>query len=200
MTDEKKQLLDEILLKRALKHRRIYFWGEVDDEIAADAIDQLYFHFENDSKLPVHLLINSVGGSATACEALIDEIDALQKKGLIISTLAQGMAASAAAILLSIGTKGYRFARPNSTIMFHPLSFALEADYADQQKKMTTYLEKKTNRLNLIAATALDKDVKRYIKETKDGLWMTPEEALKHKAIDAILLDTLPVYPEYKYE
>ena len=191
---------EELLLKKALQNRRIYLWGDVCDTQAAAVIDQLYLHYEKDKTIPVHIVINSEGGSATSCEAMIDEINVLKSKGLVISTMVQGIAASAAGILLAMGTKGHRFARPSSTVMLHPMSFSLGQDYADQQKKMTIYLEKQTARINLITANSLNKDVKKYIKETKDGLWMTAEEAKKHGVIDEVNVEPLPVYPEYSYE
>lgn len=191
---------EEILIRLQFDNRRILLWGDVDDQIASSIISQLYLHYEKAPHLPVHLLINSHGGDASACEAMVDEIETLKNKGFVVSTMVQGIAASAGAILLAVGTKGKRYARPNSTIMLHPLSFGLEADYADQQKKFTTHIDKKSIMLNNLSAKAVGKDLKKYMRDIKDGLWMTAEEAIKHGVIDGINSDPLVTYPGYKYE
>lgn len=192
--------LNKFLLKKSFKDRRIYLWGEVNDDMAASVIYQLHLHFEKDKSLPVHFLINSEGGSVDSCAAIIDEMEVAKNEGLIINTISVGLSASAAAAILSLGTKGYRFSRPNSTIMLHPISFGLEADYIEQQKKQTAFIAEKSVAFNKLIADAIGKDIKKYTKETKDGLWLTPEKAKAYGVIDEIHTKPFPLYPEYTYE
>lgn len=183
---------EDTLAEEALKNRRIYLWGEVNDEVGVSVIDQMYLHFYKNPSLPIHLLINSEGGLMTSCEAIIDEMECLKRSGVIISTICMGMAYSAAAIILALGTKGHRFARKNCSIMLHPVSFGLENDYIDQQKKMSTFLNKKISAFNRHIADYLGKDYKKYAKEIKDGLWLNADEAEKYGVIDAVSNAPLP--------
>lgn len=192
--------MSKFLLKKSFRDRRLFLWGEVNDDMAASVIYQLHLHLEKDKSLPVHFLINSEGGSVDSCAAIIDEMEVAKAEGLVINTISVGLSASAAAAILAFGTKGHRYSRPNSTIMLHPISFGLDADYIEQQKKQTAFIAEKSIVFNKIIADAIGKDLKKYTKETKDGLWLTPNKALSYGVIDKIDSSPLPVYPNYKYD
>lgn len=181
------------LHEESIKNRQIYLWGEVNDELALHTIQEMNY-LAGLSNEPICLIINS-GGGAADCEAVIvDEILALQKAGIIISTIAVGIACSAAATILALGTKKYRFARPHSTIMLHPASISIEDDYEHYQKSLLDFMMKQNDRINVLVAKAcgMSRKYKRFLKDIDKGLWLTSEEAVKYGVIDGIWIAPLP--------
>ncbi len=104
------------IYSRLLKENIVFLGGPIDDTVANLIIAQLLFLQSEDPKKDIQLYINSPGGSASATLAMIDTINHIKND---VSTVCVGMAASGGAWLLSAGTKGKRFALPNSEIMIH---------------------------------------------------------------------------------
>src|SRR6476646_9016413 len=121
------------IYSRLLKDR-IVFVGQIDDHIANLVIAQLLFLQMEDGKKDINLYINSPGGVVTAGLAIYDT---MQFMTCDVVTYCIGMAASMGAVLLCAGTKGKRFALPNSDIMIHPP----QADPAAREKVDTTWLD-----------------------------------------------------------
>src|ERR1051326_5681976 len=107
------------IYSRLLKHRIGFIGMPIDDHIANLVIAQLLFLQMEDSKKDINIYINSPGGSVTAGLAVYDTMQFLTCD---VTTYCLGMAASMAAVLLCAGTKGKRFALPNSDIMIHQVS------------------------------------------------------------------------------
>ena len=99
-----------------LKDRIIFIGTEITDHVANVVVAQLLFLRMEDAKKDVHVYINSVGGYITAGLAIYDT---LQWMGCNVNTYCIGQASSMGALLLTAGTKGKRFALPNSRIMIH---------------------------------------------------------------------------------
>lgn len=180
---------NNVLNKYAVESRRIYFWNELDEADALAVVSQLHY-LHGQSNEPIQLIINSPGGSVDAMYAILDEMKALQSDGVVISTIVSGSAYSAAAVLLSLGTKGYRYARPNASIMLHPMSYSMGHDYGDYQEKFAEFMKKANEKLNNTIMEALGlKGKKQYTKFLADfnrGLWLTPEDAIERGVIDEI--------------
>ena len=104
------------IYSRLLKDRIILLSGEVNDQMANTVIAQLLFLDAQDSKKDIYMYINSPGGSVTAGLAIMDTMNFVKAD---VQTIAMGMAASMASVLLSSGAKGKRFALPNSTVLIH---------------------------------------------------------------------------------
>lgn len=104
------------IYSRLLKDRIIMLSGEVNDQMANTIIAQLLFLDAQDSDKDISIYINSPGGSVTAGLAIMDTMNFIKSD---VQTIAMGMAASMASVLLSAGTKGKRFALPNSTVLIH---------------------------------------------------------------------------------
>ncbi|MGO2433746.1 MAG: ATP-dependent Clp protease proteolytic subunit, partial [Lacticaseibacillus paracasei] len=102
------------IYSRLLKDRIIMLSGEVNDQMANSVIAQLLFLDAQDSEKDIYLYINSPGGVITSGLAMLDTINFIKSD---VQTIAIGMAASMASVLLAGGTKGKRFALPNSTIL-----------------------------------------------------------------------------------
>src|SRR3989344_5159803 len=104
------------IYSRLLKDRIIFLSGPIDDYMANIVIAQLIFLANEDSTKDINLYINSPGGSVSSAMAIYDTMNYIKPD---VSTICIGMAASAAAVILSSGTKGKRFVLPNSEVMIH---------------------------------------------------------------------------------
>lgn len=104
------------IYSRLLKDRIVFIGGPIDDTMANLVIAQLLFLESEDPDKDIHLYINSPGGSVTAGLAMYDTMQYIKPD---VSTICLGMAASMAAILLTAGTKGKRYALPYSRVMIH---------------------------------------------------------------------------------
>ena len=104
------------IYSRLLKDRIVLLCGEINDAVASSIIAQLLFLAAEDSEKDIFLYINSPGGSVSAGMAIYDTMNFIKPA---VSTICIGRAASMGAFLLAAGTKGKRFALPNSEIMIH---------------------------------------------------------------------------------
>ena len=107
------------IYSRLLKDRIIFIGTGIDDHVSNLVIAQLLFLQMEDGKKDIHIYINSPGGSVTAGLAIYDTMKFVTCD---VNTYCMGMAASMGAFLLCAGTKGKRFALPNSDIMIHQVS------------------------------------------------------------------------------
>lgn len=108
-----KEQIMSVLSRDLMSKRTIYLNGEINDEAALSIITQLHY-LEDNSQEPITLVINSPGGSVSAGLAIYDVMQALSCP---VTTAAVGLAASMAALVLAAGTKGRRYASPNSRVM-----------------------------------------------------------------------------------
>ena len=170
------------IYSRLLEDRIIFLSGEITDETANLVIAQLiYLEGKNPDK-DIFMYINSPGGSVSAGIAIYDTMNYLKCD---VSTICIGLAASMGAFLLSSGTKGKRFALPNSEIMIHqPLggTRGQASDIAIQAKQM----QKIKDMLNKILSENTGKNLSTIEKDTDRDNYMTAEEAKKYGLIDKI--------------
>ncbi len=172
------------IYSRLLEDRIVFLNGEVNDESANLVIAQLLFLEGKDPDKDIFLYINSPGGSVSAGLAIYDTINYIRCD---VSTICVGLAASMGAFLLSSGTKGKRFALPNSEIMIHqPLGGAQgqASDIAIQAKHMQNTKEK----LNRILSENTGKPVKTIEKDTDRDNFMSASEAKEYGLIDEIFV------------
>lgn len=101
-----------------LSQRAIWIDTDIDAEMCSYAVRQLNLWIDG-TKLPVYIFINSPGGSMHVASAIVDTMKALEAAGSKVYTINVAMAASAAAIIYSAGTKGCRYSYPSARIMFH---------------------------------------------------------------------------------
>lgn len=180
---------NNVLNKHAVESRRIFFWHELEDADALSIVSQLHY-LRSQNKQPIQIVINSPGGSVDAMYSILDEMKSLQEDGVIVSTLTSGVAYSAAAVILAMGSKGYRYARPNANIMLHPMSYGLGHDYSDYQEKLTAFYKKVNLKMNKTLMEALgikgEKQYKKFLLDMDKGLWLTAEEAKTRGVIDEV--------------
>ncbi|CAJ1184018.1 ATP-dependent Clp protease proteolytic subunit [Companilactobacillus paralimentarius DSM 13238 = JCM 10415] len=171
------------IYSRLLKDRIIMLSGEVNSQMANTVIAELLFLDAQDSDKDISMYINSPGGSVTDGLAIMDTMNFVKSD---IQTIATGMAASMASVLLSAGTKGKRFALPNSTVLIHqPLGGAqgqqTEIEIAAQE------ILKTRKRLNHILADNSGQTFEKLQKDTDRDNYMTAQEAKDYGLIDEIM-------------
>lgn len=171
------------IYSRLLNERIIFLGGPIDDNMANIVIAQL-LHLENqDPKKDIMLYINSPGGSVTAAMAIYDTMNHIKPD---VSTLCVGIAASAAAVLLSSGTKGKRFCLPNSEVMIHQVMGGAEGQASDIEI-VAKHILKTKEKLNKILAHNTGKKVDQVEKDSDRDYYMTADEAKKYGLIDDII-------------
>lgn len=170
------------IYSRLLKERIIFLADEVNDATASLVIAQLLFLESEDPKKDISLYINSPGGSVSAGLGIYDTMNYIKCD---VSTICVGMAASMGAFLLSGGTKGKRYALPNSEIMIHqPLGGA--KGQATDMKIHADHIIKTREKLNTILSANTGKPLEVIEKDTERDNFLTAEQALEYGLIDHI--------------
>ncbi|WP_409227842.1 ATP-dependent Clp endopeptidase proteolytic subunit ClpP [Gudongella sp. SC589] len=171
------------IYSRLLKDRIIILGSEINDAIADLVVAQLLFLEAEDPEKDIQIYINSPGGSVSAGFAIYDTIQYIKPD---VTTICIGRAASMGAFLLAAGTKGKRFALPNSDIMIHqPLGGAQgqAEDIRIQAEKIIEIRE----RINRILAERTGQPLERIAKDTDRDYYMSAAEAVEYGIIDAVM-------------
>jgi ATP-dependent Clp protease protease subunit len=171
------------IYSRLLKDRIIFIGTPIDDQIANLVMAQLLFLEGDDPEKDINIYINSPGGVITAGLAIYDTMQYIKPR---ISTICMGLAASMAVPILAGGTKGMRFALPNTRIMIHQPSGAFEGQATDIKIQAQEVLFLK-ERINEILAKHTGQEVKRIGVDSDRDRWMRPEEAKEYGLIDDII-------------
>jgi len=171
------------IFSRLMMERIIFLGTPVDDGIANVIIAQLLFLQMSDPKKDVHFYINSPGGSVTAGLAIYDT---MQFMTCDINTYCIGQAASMGAVLLCAGTKGKRFALPNSNIMIHQVLGGAEGQASDVEIRVK-YMLKLKQRLNTILSGHTGQSYDIVEKACDRDNFMSAEEAKKFGLVDNVV-------------
>jgi len=171
------------IFSRLLKDNIIFIGQPIDDALANIVIAQLLFLEAEDPDRDISIYINSPGGVVTAGCAVLDTLSFVKPD---ISTFCVGQAASMAAVILSAGTKGKRFALPNSRIIIHqPLGGAQgQASDIDIQAKEILRMRE---RLNRILAENTGQDLERIEQDTDRDYIMTAAQSKEYGLIDEVI-------------
>lgn len=173
------------IYSRLLEDRIIFVSGEINTETANAVIAQLLFLEAKNSEKEISLYINSPGGEVDAGLAIYDTMNFIKSK---VSVICVGLAASMAAVLLSSGEKGKRYALPHSRIMIHqPLGGA--QGQASDIKIQAEQILKIRDTINGILAKNTGKTIQEIENDTNRDYYLTSEEALKYGLIDEILVN-----------
>jgi len=170
------------IYSRLLKERIVFLGGPIDDDTANLVIAQLLFLESEDPKKDIWFYINSPGGSVTATLAMVDTMNHVKPA---VSTVCVGMAASGAAILLSAGEKGKRFALPNAEIMIHQPRGGAEGQATDIEITAKQII-KLRERLNKILAKNTGQSLEKVEKDVERDFFMTADEAKKYGLVDQV--------------
>ena len=166
-----------------LKERIIMLSGEINDEIATLVVSQPLYLSSIDSKKDISIYINSPGGSVTAGMAIYDTMQLISND---IKTICVGMAASMGAFLLAGGTKGKRYALPNSEIMIHQPLGGAKGQVTDIEILTKRLLQTKRN-MNKILAENTNQDEKKIELDTERDNFMSAYEAKEYGLIDKVI-------------
>ncbi|OGZ96052.1 MAG: ATP-dependent Clp protease proteolytic subunit [Candidatus Sungbacteria bacterium RIFCSPLOWO2_02_FULL_51_17] len=172
------------IYSRLLKDRIIFLGGQITDPMANTIIAQFLFLDAQESKDDIKLYINSPGGSVPATLAIFDTMQYLRHD---ISTIAVGTAASGAALLLSSGTKGKRFALPNTEVLIHQIMAGGIGGQATEIEISARHILRLKERLNQILAKNTGKPLAQIEKDTDRDFWMDADEAKKYGIVDEVI-------------
>ncbi len=170
------------IFSRLLRDHIIFLGGPIDDNTANLVIAQLLFLESENSKKDIQIYINSPGGSVTATLAMLDTMNHIKNN---VSTVCVGIAASGAAIILSAGAKGKRFALTNSEVMIHQPWGGAEGRASDIEITAKHIINTRA-KLNKILSRNTKKSLAQIEKDVDRDFFMSAEEALKYGIIDKI--------------
>jgi ATP-dependent Clp protease protease subunit len=173
------------IYSRLLKDRIIFLGTDVNEASANTIVAQLLFLQAQDAKKDIYIYINSPGGSVYDALAIYDTMQFVTND---VQTVGIGVQASAAAFLLSSGTKGKRFLLPNSTVMIHQPSSGTRGKVTDQQIDLEESLRIKKLLEEIMAKNTGQKPEKIHEDMERDK-WLTAEEAKKYGIVDQIIND-----------
>ena len=174
------------IYSRLLNDRIIMLCDQIDDAVASVVVAQLLYLEGQDPEKDIDLYINSPGGVITAGMAIYDTIQYIKCD---VSTICMGMAASMGSFLLSSGTKGKRFALPNSEILIHQPLIAgggISGPCTDI-KIHSDHMVKTREKLNRILAQNTGKPIEQINIDTERDNYMTAQEALEYGLIDKVI-------------
>src|SRR3954471_16579605 len=173
------------IYSRLLKDRIVFLGSDVNEATANTVVAQLLFLQAEDPKKDIFLYINSPGGSVYDALAIYDTMQYVTND---VQTVGIGVQASAAAFLLSSGTKGKRFLLPNSTVMIHQPSRGTRGKVTDQEIDLRESLRIK-KLLEEIMANNTGQKSEQIHEDMERDRWMTAREAKKYGIVDDIIND-----------
>ena len=171
------------IYSRLLKERVIFITGAVEDHMANLIVAQLLFLEADNPDKDINLYINSPGGSVTAGMSIYDTMSYIKPD---ISTLCIGQASSMGAVLLTGGTKGKRFALPNSRIMIHQPLGGFQGQASDIEIHANEVLKIRT-KLNEVLSKHSGQKIVTIETDTERDNFMSGEEACEYGLIDKVI-------------
>lgn len=171
------------IYSRLLKDRIIFLGSDVNEASANTIVAQLLFLQAQDAKKDIYFYINSPGGSVYDALAIYDTMQYVTND---IQTVGIGVQASAAAFLLSSGTKGKRFALPNATVMIHQPSSGTRGKVTDQQIDLEESLRIKKLLEEIMARNTGQRPAKIHDDMERDK-WLTAQQAKEYGIVDDVI-------------
>jgi len=172
------------IYSRLLKERIVFVGTAIDDDVANLVIAQMLFLESEDPDKDIHLYVNSPGGIVTSGLAIYDTMQYIRPN---VSTLCMGQAASIAALLLSAGAKGKRYALPHSRILIHQPMGGFQGQAADVDIQAREILRLREE-LNRIMVRHTRQPLERIQADTDRDFYMTGEQAKDYGIIDEVVV------------
>jgi ATP-dependent Clp protease protease subunit len=175
------------LQSKLLQNNNIFLTEEVSEESVATIQAELFYLTskmtpEESKNDPITIYINSPGGEVYSCLGLYDVMQLFINQGYVIRTINIGLAASAAAVILLAGSKGYRSCTPHSTVMLHQPSSGTYGTITD----MKIAVEEGDRLKKLLNDIVIQHAGEQVVEPMERDAWISPEEALKFNLIDEI--------------
>lgn len=171
------------IYSRLLRERIIFLGGPITDPVANSIIAQLLFLASKDQEKEIQFYINSPGGLVTAGLAIYDTMQYIKCP---VSTVCVGMAGSMAATLLAAGTKGKRYALPNSEVLLHQVMGGVTGE-AIEIEITAKQIVKIKDKINRILAKHTGQPLERIEKDTDRDFYLSAEEAKEYGIIDEVI-------------
>lgn len=171
------------IYSRLLKERIIFLSGQIDENSANVIVAQLLFLQAESSTKDISIYINSPGGFVYDALAIYDTMKFVKND---IQTVGIGVQASAAAFILSSGTKGKRFLLPNATVMIHQPSSGTSGKVTDQEIDLKESLRIK-KLIETIIANNTSKPIEQVHQDMERDKWLTAKESLEYGLVDQII-------------
>ncbi|MDY7037613.1 MAG: ATP-dependent Clp endopeptidase proteolytic subunit ClpP [Thermodesulfobacteriota bacterium] len=173
------------IYSRLLKDRIVFLGNQVHDDMANTIIAQMLFLESEDPGKDINLYINSPGGSVTAGLAIYDTIQYIKSD---VATICMGQAASMGALLLAAGTKGKRYALPNTRVMIHQPLGGVQGQATDIDIQAKEILKIKST-IHHILAKHTGQPIEKIGKDTERDFFMDSRDALKYGIIDKVITE-----------
>ena len=171
------------IYSRLLNDRIVFLADEVNDTTASLVVAQMLYLESVDPDKDIHFYINSPGGSISAGMAIFDTMNYIKCD---VSTICIGMAASMGAFLLAAGTKGKRYALPNSEIMIHQPLGGMQGQASDI-KIHADHILRIRDKMNRILAERTGQDFETIVRDTERDNFMTAQAAAEYGLIDKVI-------------
>lgn len=177
------QKVTDLIDSKLLSERKVFLWGQVDDDSAKHVIDRLLYLDAIEPGKEIQFFINSPGGYVTSGMAVYDIIKTLKSP---VSTICMGFAASMGSLLLSVGAKGKRFIYPHAKVMIHQPSGGAQGQSSDIQIQAQEII--KTKRISAqILADNCGQSFDKVMADFDRDYWMDSNESLAYGIVDAII-------------
>jgi len=173
----------DLIDAKLLGERKVFLWGQVDDDSAKHVIDRLLYLDMTDSGKEITLIINSPGGYVTSGMAIYDTIKTLKSP---VSTVCMGFAASMGSLLLSVGAKGKRFIHKHAKVMIHQPSGGAQGQSSDIQIQAQEILKTKKIGAQILADNC-GQTFEKVMSDFDRDYWMDAEESLGYGIVDQII-------------
>ena len=171
------------IYSRLLKDRIIMISGEVNETMASVVVSELLYLQSEDPDAPIHMYINSPGGSVVDGLAIVDTMNLISCP---VYTYCIGQCASMGSIFLVSGENGHRYALPNSRIMIHQVSGGSQGTYEDMKRSIN-----EAGRLNELLAGILANGTSKSLEDVKKDMdrdyFMGANEALEYGIVDKVI-------------
>jgi ATP-dependent Clp protease, protease subunit len=171
------------IYSRLLNDRIVFIGTAIDDNVANLVVAQMLFLQMADPKKDINIYINSPGGSVTAGLAIYDT---MQFVTCDVATYCVGIAASMGAVLLAAGTRGKRYALPNSDIMIHQVSGGAQGTASDVERTVEWMFRIK-KRLIHILSQHTGKTEEQVQTDSDRDYWMSAEDARAYGLVDEVV-------------
>ena len=175
---------DHLVHDSLLQQRRVFLWGQVDEDSSKKIIAQMIYLDALQPGEPINMYINSPGGMVTAGYAIYDTMQAVSSP---VYTYCIGFAASMGAILLAGGHRGNRYIYPNAEVMIHqPSTGGFQGNYADIEINARQIVKTRNQSATLLAANC-GTSREKILKDFDRDFWMNADEAITYGIVDALV-------------
>lgn len=179
----KKTSIQKKVEVKFLEQRKIFLWGQVDDDSAQDIVSKLLYLESVKPGEKITFFINSPGGVVTSGFSILDTMNLISSP---VSTVCMGLAASMGSLLLSAGEKGQRFIYPLGEVMIHQPSIGyLQGRASDLEIHAKQILKTKTLSAEILAKNC-NQPLEQVLKDFERDYWMNAQESVEYGIVDGI--------------